>query len=64
MKAKTHKGLAKRLKKTATGKVLRGASGKRHLMSGKSAKRARRLRGWRPLSKGDLKCLERQYGKL
>ena len=61
---KTHKGLAKRLKRTASGKVLRRASGKRHLMSTKSAKRSRRLQGWRGVSDGDRTCLERQFGKL
>ena len=64
MSAKTHKGLAKRLKTTATGKVLRRASGKRHLMSTKPAKRVRRLKGWRALSSGDRAAFERQYGKL
>ena len=64
MKAKTHKGLAKRLKRTASGKVMRGASGKRHLMSTKPAKRSRRLRGWRQLSESDVACLERQFGKI
>ncbi|NLW51072.1 MAG: 50S ribosomal protein L35 [Candidatus Brocadiaceae bacterium] len=64
MKGKTHKGLAKRLKRTASGKVLRNASGKRHLMSTKSPKRQRRLRGWRPLFDGDRKSLERQFGKI
>jgi len=64
MKGKTHKGLAKRLKRTASGKVLRGASGKRHLMSTKRAKRARRLRGWRALADGDRVSLERQFGKI
>jgi large subunit ribosomal protein L35 len=64
MKNKTHKGLAKRLKRTATGKVRRGSSGKRHLMSSKSAKRARRLRGWKGLFDGDRASLERQFGKI
>ena len=64
MSAKTHKGLQKRLKKTASGKLLRRGSGKRHLMSAKTAKRARRLRGWHALSKGDRKNFERQFGKL
>ncbi len=61
---KTHKGLRKRLKRTGTGKILRRASGKRHLMSTKSAKRARRLSTWRELSHGDRKAFERQFGKL
>jgi large subunit ribosomal protein L35 len=64
MKGKTHKGLAKRLKKTASGKLRRGAAGKRHLMSTKSAKRRRRLSGWHGVTDGDRASLERQYGKL
>ncbi len=42
---KTHKGIAKRMKVTACGKIKRRRSGGRHLMSGKSSKRRRRLRG-------------------
>ena len=42
-KQKTHKGLSKRVKITATGKVKRMRSGSGHLMSGKNAKRRRRL---------------------
>ena len=64
MSAKTHKGLKKRLKKTATGKVLRRHSGTSHLMSGKSPKRARKLRQWTTLSDGDNKAFVRQYGNL
>ncbi len=40
---KTKKSVAKRFKITATGKVLTRHAGKRHLLSGKSAKRRRRL---------------------
>ena len=42
-KQKTHKGLSKRIKITATGKVKRKRSGSGHLMSGKDAKRRRHL---------------------
>ncbi|MFH1716858.1 MAG: 50S ribosomal protein L35 [Planctomycetota bacterium] len=42
-KQKTHKGLSKRVKITATGKVNRKRAGGGHLMSGKSAKRRRRI---------------------
>jgi large subunit ribosomal protein L35 len=44
-KQKTHKGLSKRLKVTATGKVKHKRSGAGHLMGGKNAKRRRRLAG-------------------
>jgi large subunit ribosomal protein L35 len=42
-KQKTHKGLSKRVKITATGKVKRKRTGGGHLMSGKNAKRRRRV---------------------
>jgi len=44
MKLKTHRGAAKRFKITSTGKVMRGHSGKRHLMGTKSPSRMRKLR--------------------
>ncbi len=43
-KQKTHKGLVKRVKVTATGKILRHRVGGGHLMSGKNAKRRRRIK--------------------
>jgi large subunit ribosomal protein L35 len=42
-KQKTHKGLKKRVKITASGKVKHKRPNCGHLMSGKSAKRKRRL---------------------
>ena len=42
-KQKTHKGLSKRVKITATGKVKRNRTGGGHLMSGKNANRRRRV---------------------
>ena len=42
-KLKTHKGAAKRFKKTATGKVKRGHSGLRHMLTSKAHKRKRKL---------------------
>lgn len=42
-KQKTHKGLSKRVKVTARGKVKRKKAGMGHLMSSKNAKRRRRL---------------------
>jgi len=42
-KQKSHKGLSKRVKVTATGKVKRKHTGGGHLMSGKNAKRRRRV---------------------
>lgn len=42
-RSKTRKAVAKRFKVTATGKVLRSQSSKRHLLASKSAKRKRQL---------------------
>lgn len=64
MSNKTHKGIKKRLKKTANGKVMRRHPGKRHLMSKKRQKRARRLSGWDELSEEDRRRFEKQYGKI
>ncbi len=43
-KLKTHRGAAKRFKITAKGKIKRRKGYKSHLLTGKSAKRTRRLR--------------------
>jgi large subunit ribosomal protein L35 len=43
MKLKTHRGAAKRFKITATGKVMRMHSGKRHLLGTKAPRRMRKL---------------------
>ncbi len=43
-KLKTHKGLKKRIKISAKGKVKRPKAGKSHLMSGKSGRRREHLR--------------------
>jgi len=43
-KMKTHKGSKKRFRVTATGKLKRKQSGKRHLNSHKAGKRKRHLR--------------------
>ncbi len=43
LKAKTHRGAAKRFKITSTGKIMRWRSGKRHLLGTKKPRRMRRL---------------------
>ncbi len=43
-KLKTKKSLAKRVKKTKSGKFIRKKTGKSHLLSGKSRKRKRTLK--------------------
>jgi large subunit ribosomal protein L35 len=42
-KLKTHKGAAKRFKKTAKGKVKRGHAFLRHILTSKAKKRKRKL---------------------
>ena len=42
-KQKTHKGLKKRVKVTATGKIKHRRTGGGHLMSSKTAKRRRKI---------------------
>ena len=44
-KIKTHRGAAKRFKRTKTGKFLRGKAFKQHILSSKPRKRKRRLKG-------------------
>jgi len=43
-KMKTHRGAAKRFKKTSTGKVVRPHSNRRHILTKKAAGRKRGLR--------------------
>ncbi len=44
MKMKTHRGAAKRFKKTGSGKVRRYKAYKSHILTKKTSKRKRRLR--------------------
>ena len=44
MKMKTHRGAAKRYKKTGTGKIKSASANKSHILTKKSPKRKRRLR--------------------
>ncbi|HEX8275356.1 MAG TPA: 50S ribosomal protein L35 [Longimicrobiaceae bacterium] len=58
-KMKNHRGAAKRFKKTASGKLKRGHSMKRHILTKKSPKRKRNLRDSALVSKGDEKRMTR-----
>jgi large subunit ribosomal protein L35 len=53
-KLKTHKGAAKRFKKTATGKVKRGNAKLRHILTSKETKTKRKMRKGSLVSDGDL----------
>ncbi len=54
-KLKTHRGAAKRFRKTATGKFKRGKSHARHILTKKSTKRKRNLDIDTYISKSDKK---------
>ena len=43
-KMKSHRGAAKRFKKTGTGKIVRSRANKQHILTKKDQKRKRRLR--------------------
>ena len=59
-KQKPNKGLLKRVKITANGKIKRRKAGTGHLLSVKSGDKLRDLRGSKLAKKGDIKRLERQ----
>jgi large subunit ribosomal protein L35 len=59
MKLKTHRGAAKRFKKTSTGKFKRGSAFKRHILTSKTTKRKRSLRKSSLVSENDQAKLER-----
>ena len=58
-KLKTHKGAAKRFKKTATGKVKRGHSFLRHILTSKPHKRKKKLGAAALVSDADLHKVKR-----
>jgi large subunit ribosomal protein L35 len=54
LKLKTHRGARKRFKITATGKIIRMHSGKRHLLGTKAAKLMRKLKKLTQVNKRDV----------
>lgn len=64
-KLKTHKGAAKRFRLTATGKIKRGHSHARHILTSKSTKRKRLLDLDAMISEADEKPTKRMlpYGR-
>ena len=58
-KIKTHRGAAKRFNKTGTGKVSRAKAFKQHILTSKTAKRRRDLRGTTLVSAADTPRLEK-----
>lgn len=63
-KVKTHRGAAKRFKITATGKIMRMHSGKRHLLGTKAAKRMRKLKKLTLVNPADVRSVKQMlpYG--
>ncbi|MBI3995229.1 MAG: 50S ribosomal protein L35 [Nitrospirae bacterium] len=58
-KMKSHKGVAKRFKKTGTGKVKHKQSGRSHLLTHKNRSRKRRLKASGRVSKADQQSIKR-----
>jgi large subunit ribosomal protein L35 len=56
-KMKTKRGAAKRLRKTASGKLRRAGGWKQHKLEGKSPRRRRHLRKSKLIAKADEKRL-------
>lgn len=62
-KMKTHRGAAKRIKRTGTGRLRRKQAGKAHLRLAKGGDRFRRLGGDADLTPGDAKVAKKLLGK-
>ena len=58
-KLKTHRGAAKRFKKTAKGKFVRSKAFKQHILTSKTRSRKRALRGTTVVSPADAGKLKR-----
>jgi large subunit ribosomal protein L35 len=58
-KMKSHRGAAKRFKKTGTGRVKRGQAYTSHILTKKTAKRKRYLRQSALIAKSDEKRVKR-----
>ncbi len=57
-KLKTHRGAAKRFKQTASGKFKRSSANLRHILTKKSQKRKRHLRGTTTAHHSDQRALK------
>ena len=58
-KMKTHKGAAKRFKKTGSGKIKRGHAFTSHMFKNKSQKQKRKLRKGTLVSSADIKKIKK-----
>ncbi|MEE1044396.1 MAG: 50S ribosomal protein L35 [Olegusella sp.] len=61
-KMKTHKGSAKRFRRTGTGKIMRAKAFKSHILTKKSQKRIRNFRKETALTSGDVKVVSQRMG--
>lgn len=61
-KIKTQKGIAKRIRVTGTGKLMRASSHKSHLLEHKSQKRKRGYENEQSVAKADRKTVRRALG--
>ena len=59
---KTQKGIAKRIRVTGSGKLMRASSQKSHLLEHKSQKRKRNYENEQTVSKADRKTVRRALG--
>ena len=58
-KIKTHRGAAKRFSKTGSGKITHAKAFKQHILTSKTAKRRRDLRGTTVVSPADTPRVEK-----
>jgi large subunit ribosomal protein L35 len=58
-KLKSHRGAAKRFKKTGSGKIMRAKAFKAHILTSKTRSRKRKLRGTFVVADADAKKLRR-----
>ena len=61
-KMKTHRGMAKRVRKTGTGKLMRAKAFKSHILTKKSPKRIRGFRQETVISDADVKTVSQRMG--
>ena len=60
---KTHRGLAKRIKVTGTGRLRRRSPNLSHILEKKTPQRKRRLSGESDIAKADEKSIRTRLGK-
>ena len=62
-KNKTHSGIAKRVKVTGSGKLMRQQAGLRHRLEVKTSKETRDLSGVVPVNKADVNRVKKMLGR-